>query len=349
MFESLTLLPLTAIFLGSAAVIWVAGTRLTLTTDILDTRWRLGDALGGLILLAIATSLPETAITISAAVNHHIEVAIGNLIGGIAIQTVVLAYLDGASKDDRPLSYLAGSLVLVLEALLVISITTVVILATQLPPTAGLFHISPGSFLILGFWLGGLAIVNRARKLLPWKMVPDADPGRSHRERFRQEAEHRLARHGTAVVFGVFALAALATLAAGVSLEESGTRVAQHLGIGTGVFAATFIAAATALPEVSTGLASVKIGDNALAMSDIFGGNAFMPTLFVVADLLSGRPTLPHAQTSDLWLAGLGILLTGIYAAGLILRPKRQVARLGLDSILVLVLYGLGVAALFVI
>src|SRR6476660_8131731 len=51
------------IFLASAGVIWVAGIPLSDYTDILSDRLHLGQALGGLILLAVATNLPEIAIT----------------------------------------------------------------------------------------------------------------------------------------------------------------------------------------------------------------------------------------------------------------------------------------------
>ena len=56
---------LLVIFLACAGVIWGAGTALSDTTDVLSERWHLGSALGGLILLAMATNLPEIAITAS--------------------------------------------------------------------------------------------------------------------------------------------------------------------------------------------------------------------------------------------------------------------------------------------
>ena len=60
MFDSLALPIVLLIFAGSAAFVWMAGIRLSDTTDVLSSRLGLGQALGGLILLAIVTNLPET-------------------------------------------------------------------------------------------------------------------------------------------------------------------------------------------------------------------------------------------------------------------------------------------------
>jgi len=84
-------------------------------------------------------------------------------------------------------------------------------------------------------------------------------------------------------------------------------------------------------------------------VSDIFGGNAFLPVLFFLADLLSGQATLPHAMNSDVYLAALGILLTAVYIYGLIFRPRRQIFRMGIDSLIVLILYVLGIVGLIAV
>lgn len=57
--NSLPSLLLLVIFLGCAAAIWIAGIKLSDTTDILAQRLHLGAALGGVVLLAVATNLPE--------------------------------------------------------------------------------------------------------------------------------------------------------------------------------------------------------------------------------------------------------------------------------------------------
>jgi cation:H+ antiporter len=134
-----------------------------------------------------------------------------------------------------------------------------------------------------------------------------------------------------------------------VALEESGSAIADHIGLSGVLFGSTVLAAATALPEVSTGLAAVKIGDYNLAVSDIFGGNAFLPVLFLLISLLTGQSVLPQAKDTDIYLASLGVLLTAVYIYGLIFRPKRQFLDLGIDSIVVLVLYIIGTVGLVTI
>src|SRR5690242_2365307 len=140
---SLGTLPLVLVFAVSAAAIWAAGTKLAGATDALDTRLGIGSAFGGLILLAIVTNLPEIAITASAAVQDHLGLAVGNLLGGIAIQTVVLAVLDVFSRRDRPLTFLAASLILVLEAVGVMAIVALAFMGSQLKPSVNLAGVSP--------------------------------------------------------------------------------------------------------------------------------------------------------------------------------------------------------------
>lgn len=144
---------LVVIFIGSAAVIWAAGILLSNATDALDGRLGLGSALGGLLLLAIATNLPELAITITAAARGNLSLAVGNLVGGIAIQTLVLAFLD-LRAGRTPLTYQVGSLTVVLEASIVLGTLGVAVMGTQLPASVALGPVSPASLAILGLWVG---------------------------------------------------------------------------------------------------------------------------------------------------------------------------------------------------
>ena len=135
------LVALVAVFAGSAAAIRVAGVQLSRQTDVLSTRLHLGAALGGLIPLALATNLPEIAIVASAAVSGSVGVAVGNILGGIAIQLVVLVVLVVLGALD--------------------------VLGTQLPAVLVAARLTPAPVLIAGLWVTGL-LLRRAGTALPW-------------------------------------------------------------------------------------------------------------------------------------------------------------------------------------
>ncbi|MEP6753300.1 MAG: sodium:calcium antiporter [Candidatus Dormiibacterota bacterium] len=328
---------LAAIFVVSAIAVWFAGGRLSASTDALAHRYHLGEALGGVILLAVATNLPEIAITSTAAVSGHLDLAVGNILGGIGIQTVVLVALDVARPS--PLTSRTTSLRPLLTAGLVVAVLSVTVMGTAVPRSLIFARLTPEDIAVTAVWLAGLVLVKRAGGGLPWVL---AKPPPKARSKPAQTNKSFLDRHP----LSVFCAAAVVTLAAGAALAQTGEAISTSIGLNGVVFGATFLAAVTALPELSTGLAAVRLGDHELAVTDIFGGNAFLPVLFLLATLLSGKPALPEAGKSDVYLAVFGILLTMPYMAGLLFRPRREFARLGLDSIAVLVIYVVGIAGL---
>jgi cation:H+ antiporter len=350
MFESLPLPLLSLVLLAAGAVVWVAGIYVSKTSDVLSSRFKLGEALGGAILLAIVTNLPEIAITASGAMRNQLDIATGNILGGIAIQTVVLAILDAfAIKKKAPLVAHAAGLDLVLEAVFVIVMLTLVVMGHQLPDTLVWHGLTPDGLVIFGAWVVGLYLVSKARGNLPWHSSGDAPGGQSRRTQLQKKEKAKGEAASTASAIIIFMIAAVATLIAGVALQQTSETMAKQLGLSGVVFGATILAAITALPEISTGFAAIKLGDIKLAVSDIFGGNAFLPVIFLVATLISGKAILPHATKADMYLTALGMLLTAVYIYGLIFRPRRQIARMGIDSFVVLVLYLLGIAGLLAI
>lgn len=347
--SNLSLPILAIIFVVAAIAIWFAGIKISDTTDALSKHFGLGEALGGLIILAVVTNLPEMVIVITAAIKNDLGIAIGNILGGIALQTVVLVVLDafGLGKKD-PLTYKAVSLVLVLEGVLVLAVLALVIMGHQLPAKVIFWHTTPADFLILIVWIVSVKIISKAKNNLPWvvKQTADSPQKTPDKNSSKQDKGQQKPISKTLIIF---IIAAVVTLVAGVALEVSSDAIATKIGMQGVLFGATVLAAATSLPEVSTGLASVKLKDYDLAISDIFGGNAFLPVLFLFASLISGKAILPMAQKSDIYLTGLGMLLTTIYIYGLIFRPKKQILRMGIDSFLVLIVYFIGIGGLFFI
>jgi cation:H+ antiporter len=327
-------------FLAAAGLIWWAGGVLAATTDAIDAHFGWGEGIGGAVFLAVATNLPEVAIIAGGAYAHNLSLAVGNILGGIAIQTVVLVLLDGPGLRSKvPLSSLVPSLTIVLEGLVLIAILMFCILGALSPRDLIVARTTPAEIAILLTWIGSLFLIQRHADHQGWSAAREAIA--------EESAFVAPQRRPLAQVIGLFAVAALVTLGAGVVLALASDAAATRFHLQGVLFGATFLAATTALPEVTTGLYAVRAGRYELAMSDIVAGNAFLPVLFLLGTLISNQALLPDAQGPDLYLTALGALLTAVYCVGVILRSRRMVLGAGIDSLLVLALYVVGITGLF--
>src|SRR6201993_4335771 len=212
---------LVVVFAAAAVATWIAGTALSKTTDVLDRRFGLGDALGGIVLLAIAGTLPEIAITVSAVAKGNLGLAAGNLIGGIAVQTMVLVLCDAAASKTQSLTYLVGSLLPVLEGLLVVFTVGLVLMGSLLPESTTIGPLSPASLGIVVAWLGGVYSIGQGREAPQWKGgAPGRRPGRrTHRAPRPVPPRHTWFTASTARALATFAVASVITLVSCVVLE----------------------------------------------------------------------------------------------------------------------------------
>ena len=83
-----------AVFLLSGVLVWIAGTRLAIHGDELAERLGLTKEFIGLIFLATVTELPEIITTVTAAQVDNAALVLGNMFGGITMQTAILAVVD---------------------------------------------------------------------------------------------------------------------------------------------------------------------------------------------------------------------------------------------------------------
>ncbi len=340
--QSLPVPLLLLVFVVAAAVVWWAGVRLTNATDTLDKRLGWGDAFGGLILLAIVISLPDVAVVSTAAITGDIGLATGSILGGAAVQVVVLTVLDIKGRNTGvPLTSRTRTLTPALEALMVIAALTLVLLGSHLEPMS-YFRIEPTALLIFLTWMAGLLVVRKANPSPAW------EPNRSD-DQAPPETPGQKDDRSTRKIVGTFLFAAALTLAGGVALEQSGAAIATQLGIDPIVFGATVLAVATSVPDISPGMQAVKLGNHELAISDAFGAVAFLPSLLLVIAVVSGQAVLPFTENIPLYLAALGIFLMCIFVVGLVLRSRRTVFRMGVDTLVAITVYCIGLVGLIVV
>ncbi|MEP1381059.1 MAG: hypothetical protein ABJK93_17150 [Paracoccaceae bacterium] len=321
------------IFSGCAACVWIAGARLAYLADALADRFKLAKSLVGLLLLSLATSLPEVATTLTAAMQQSRDLVLNNLFGGITLQTAILAMADFWARG--PITNYPRKANHALEATLLVLLLSVALIITNLGETFVVAGVGIGSVAIAGIYCGAIWLLRRYNNSSDWVPVdlPDPDP-------LAFPAPTGLNDTANVSLISQVVVACVAILVFGILLVIFAERIADQSGLGAGFVGVTLLAAATSLPELSTSIAAVRIGAYTMAISNIFGSNLIMLVLVFPADILfrAGPILQDTSRTVSLALA-FGLVVTAIYLTGLIVRRKPRFGEFGLDSILVMLTF----------
>lgn len=346
-FQNHSLMVNIAMFCLSAVLVWIAGTRIARYADQIATITGVGHATVGLVLLAGVTSLPEVAVSLSSAAVGTPVLAVNNLLGGVALQISILAVAD-AILGKEALTVVAGSGLILLQVTMTIVLLLLVAAAVVAgdTPLAGIGAWSWGLLAMYAFAIGTIAHSQGSRAWVAQKTQRQ----REHAARLQAEqsacgpSEAKPLRSA----LGKTALAGAVILAAGFALSLTGNAIAQQTGLGQNFVGAVFMAVSTSLPEISTVLAAMKLRRYEMAIADIFGTGLFNVALvFVVDAVYAGGPVLNEVGQFSLFASLLSALLAAIYLVGLIERRDRTIARMGIDSFAVLVVYLGGLLLLY--
>ncbi|MGS0748718.1 sodium:calcium antiporter [Halpernia sp. GG3] len=318
------------IFIASVILLWLFSNKLSKVVNYIDDKFKLGSSFGGTIILSIVTNLPEIAITISGAVKGDIDLAVGNILGGIVIQSLLLVLFDFASrKEKKPLSTLVSNKASLIQGLFLIIILVLVILGKELTTSNLIFRTTPPELLIVFSWITSITII---RKIQSEKEPSNTNSSTTNKTKMTPKSS----------IIWLVAIS-LIILVFGVLLEETSNTIAGHFKINGLIFGATVLALVTSLPEISGGLAFVKNKTYQPIISDIFGGNAFLPVLFLAATMITNNPILPKAKNVDVYLTAVAIIITAIYLIGMILKLPDRKKGMGIDSWIVLGFYILSI------
>jgi len=341
-FSNLPLVFNIGIFLISAATIWRIGSKLTFLADLISEKFQISRSTIGLLFLAIATSLPEVATTLTAAMESYPSLVLNNLFGGIALQTAILAVADGFTKGA--ISNYPRKADHALEAVLLISLLSIVLIAALLQEPVAILQVGVGSLIVMlayssAIWL--LRVSAGTRNWVPVDLTelkdnpPPVSPSSMKQFGLRQMLSRAIAYCSIILVVGM-------------ALVFCSAAIADQSGLGESFVGVTLLAAATSLPELSTTIAAVRMGAYTLAISNIFGSNLIMLALIFPADLLfRSGPILSFTDVNVLLAIGSGMLVTTVYVAGLLIRRKPRVGNFGVDSIVVILIYCLSVISFY--
>jgi cation:H+ antiporter len=325
-----------AAFAFATLAIGIAGTRMARVADALADRTGLGEAMIGGLLLAGATSLPDFAATLSAAIDGRPELAMSNVMGSMAANLAFLGVADVVYRKAN-LEHAAASASNLAQSALLIVLLSLPLVAMAAPPFEyrGIHPVTP--FIVVAY-IFGLRLVRTTQTAPMW--YPRKTPQTV--EDVPAAGSRRGAAGGLWMSFG--GLTAVAALA-GWTLMESAKALTDLAGISDSVAGGLLTALSTSTPELVTTIAAVRAGALTLAVSNIVGTNCFNILVIAAADVAYRPGSIYHdlSPVQDLW--GLtAILMSAILLLGMVRRETYGVGRIGFESALLLSVYG-GMAA----
>jgi cation:H+ antiporter len=331
-----------SVFAAAAVIVWIAGTLIARYAGTISRRTGIGHATLGILLLGGITSLPEAAVTVTAAVGGNVELAVNNLFGGIAVKVAILAVADVAIGRAALTAVVPNPIVLLQGAfnILLLSIAVCGIVVGD----KAVLGIGLWLWLLLAAYLYGVRLLARSEIALPWRPIE----GRDEKSREDRSSTDRPESPQLGVTIGKTVAAGLAIVVTGYVLSKSAEAIAEQTGLGSSFVGAVLLAISTSLPEVSTVLSAVRLGNYTMAISDILGTNLFDLVLLFVVDAADGAgAVLNQIGHFSIFAAVLGTAVTALFTIGLLERRDRTVLRMGYDSAAVLISYFGGLVILY--
>lgn len=236
-------------------------------------RFHIPEIIIGATIVSIGTTLPETMVSATAALEGHGEIAYGNAIGSIICNTALIAAL---SISIRP--------AVVERKTFKIPVIFFFIAAAFYVATAyfgGTFTRIHGIILLLIFLAYLIVTIILTKKDLTKEKILD----KKEENAFEQENEpkvkneeikdekdaiKKITKDIIFLILGAVCIAFGARL-----LVDNGTIIAEKLGVPESVIALTFVALGTSLPELVTAITSLVKGHSSLSFGNIIGANMF--------------------------------------------------------------------------
>lgn len=319
-----------------AVVILYCGKRVARYGDAIAEKTGLSGLWIGVILVSVATSLPElfTGVGSTVFVNAP-NLTVGNLFGANTYNLVNIAILDYLSKGAPLLSSVStGQLLTAALSLVPLLIAVVGILLNQQIPQASFANISIYSILILASYLISTRIIFKFEK----RQHSIKELSREEKALFKYDS---ISLKTACIRYG---LAAVAIAGAGIWLAYIGDDLARHLRLEQNFIGSLFLGFATTLPEITVSIAALRLGARELAVANMVGSNLFNMTIIFINDVLYRKaPIFAVLRREHIFTAFIVMLMTITVISALILKPKKK-TQVGLSvySIVLVVIFVIG-------
>ncbi len=316
------------VFLVSGGILVRAGVVLAAAGDELAERTGLGRLLVGMLIVAVATSLPELVTDVVAVRADAPDIAVGDLFGSSMANMAILAVID---LRHRGRVWAGVELGQARVASVAIGLTAFATIAILTPTGVSIGWVGIDTIAIGVGYLAAVAWIHRSPigRQTGVSVLP--------RPLGIAEADAPLLRSTvTRVVAAIVVVFASAPAVAFAAREIAAAGGVSETFVGTGL-----VAISTSLPELVTALAAVRIHAYDLAVGNLLGSNAVNMALLVVVDLAYEPGPLLASVSPTQAVAGVGaILLMSLALTVIIHGAETRLAALEPDALLLLAAYG---------
>ncbi len=253
----------------------------------------------GLTIVALGTSAPEMAVSLSASITGRGDIAVGNVLGS-NISNIGLAL--GLAAMVRPLIVQIRLVRFEVPLLFVITILCYFISLTgTIPRWFGMASLS-GLFIYIFM-------------LYRWSLLEPSEVKAEYNEKNIRDGS--IPRNLGKIIFGLAALAGGGNL-----LVDGSVGIARWAGLSELVIGLTIVAVGTSLPEMVTSIIAVLRNQGDIAIGNVLGSNIFN-TLGVLGATAAVHPIeiQPELLVRDFPVMGLlTVLLFPLLKNGLLLK-----------------------------
>jgi len=305
-------------FIICAAVIYFSGKRVAKYGDIIAEKTGLGGLWIGVVLVAVATSLPEifTGVGSTVFVNAP-DLTVGNLFGANSYNLLNIALLDFLHKGQPLLSLVsAGQLLTASLSLIPVLIAAAGIFLSSRFPACNFANISMYSVLILIAYLISVRAIfkfERKQRQILQKIKKEEEVLPKYKDISLKKA------------FIFYGISAVIIASSGIWLAYIGDDLSHSLGLGKNFIGSLFLGFATTLPEVTVSVAALRLGAKELAVANMLGSNLFNMVIIFLNDIFYRKaPIFKVISQQHIFTAFIVIFMTITVISGLILKPKKK-------------------------
>ena len=235
-------------FAAGAVMIWQGADRLLDSAVLIARTLRAPKVLVGATLVSVLTTLPEFAVSFSAALLNHGQTAVGNALGSVACNTGLImgvALLFRSVVAERRLVIEQGAFLIVSAALL--------------------------TALTFGGVLSGWGAAALVGMLIGYIVYSVFAAFRSREEAGVEDKPIRAARLERELA--ILAAGGVLVGLGSVLLVQNGVKIAHWLGVPELIIALTMVALGTSLPELVVAVAGLVKRQSEVSVGNIIGAN----------------------------------------------------------------------------